>query len=267
MLHVDTRQAVDRQVDQLLAARPTVVSAFPSVLLDIVEELERRGERYDNVHTVIFAGEPLTPAVRSRVLDALGARYAETYSTVEVHTLARSCPRGALHLRTPNVVVEVEHDDGSVSVADGTGDIIVTRLLSDAMPLVRYRLGDRVEIGPDDCRCSAFHSPIVHRVLGRIEDRLIDRAGRRVDALHLVPLVMRIPHIRLHQMQQREPGKVEIHIVPGPAAPDTLADEVTHAARAAADLFDITVHLVPDVVHEPSGKIRVVKDLIQRGAS
>jgi hypothetical protein len=104
-------------------------------------------------------------------------------------------------------------------------------------------------------------SPIVHRVMGRIEDRLIDRAGRRVDALHLVPLLVRIPHIRLHQMQQREPGKVEIHVVPGPAAPCTLTDEVTRATAAAADLFDISVHLVPDVLREPSGKIRVVKDL------
>jgi phenylacetate-CoA ligase len=262
MLHIDTRQAIDALVDQFLAARPTVVSAFPSVLLDVVEELDRRGERYADVHTVIFAGEPLLPAVRQRVLTAFDARYAETYSTVEVHTIARSCPRGALHVRTANVVVEVEHDDGSVSVADGVGDILVTRLQSDAMPLLRYRLGDRVEIGPDDCGCSTLNGPIVHRVMGRTEDRVIDRAGRRVDALHLIPLFMRIPHIALHQLQQREPGKVEIHVVPGPDAPDTLADEVTRATRPAADLFDISVHLVRDVIHEPSGKIRVVKDLL-----
>lgn len=261
-IHIDNRRALNTQVDALLTSRPTVIAAFPSVILSIVEELERRGTPYHGAHTVLFGGERVSDDARRYILDQLRARGREVYASVEAHTIARSCPRGALHLRTANVVVEVEHDDGTVSVADGTGDIIVTRLLADAMPTVRYRLGDRVEIGPDDCGCGVLRTPIVHEVWGRTEDRLVNRAGQHVYAQVMIAEIETVPSIRTLQIQQRSPGQAEVHAVPAPGAPPDLADRIRRAIGVFTDQFDVSVHLDEDVLREPSGKVRLVKNLI-----
>lgn len=261
-IHIDNRRSLPTQIDALLTSRPTVIAAFPSVILSIVEELERRGTPYHGAHTVIFGGERISTEARRYVLDQLRADGQEVYASVEAHTIARSCPKGALHLRTANVVVEVEHDDGTVSVADGVGDVIVTRLLAEAMPTIRYRLGDRVEIGPDDCRCGVLPAPVVHQVVGRTEDRLINRDGQRVYAQVMLAEVETVPSIRALQVQQRSPGRAEVHAVPAPGAPPDLGARIRKAVEVFTDQFDVTVHLEDDVLREPSGKVRLVKNLI-----
>jgi phenylacetate-CoA ligase len=118
-IHVNTSLGIDEQVEIFLAGRPSVLIGFPSAMIALVTELRRRGIRPQWVRTVIFGGESLTAAARAEVLDYLSATAHEVYACVETYTIARTCPRGALHLRSADAVVEVAHDDGTVSVADG----------------------------------------------------------------------------------------------------------------------------------------------------
>jgi phenylacetate-CoA ligase len=136
-VHVNTSLSIDGQVDAFLAGRPTFLCGFPSAIAAVVAELRRRGIRPTWTHAVVFAGESMAAAARAEVLDYFNAKGHEVYASVEAYTIARSCPAGALHLRSADVVVEVEHDDGTVSVADGEGEILVTRLHAEAMPLLR----------------------------------------------------------------------------------------------------------------------------------
>jgi phenylacetate-CoA ligase len=256
--HIDSTKPLPEQVREFLAARPTSMVAFPHVTLSVVEELERQGVRYRGIRLVLFGGERTTPAVRRYILDQLGARGCEMYATTEANVIARSCRRGALHLRTTDVVVEVEHDDGSVSVADGAGAILVTPLQARAMPLVRYRQGDRVEIGPDDCGCGRARRPILHSVLGRVDDRVLDRSGRAVNAQQVVTSVEGVPGIRRLQVHQYRPGVIDIHAVTAADAPADVVEQIERAARRVAGQFDVAVRIVDDVQQEPSGKIRLV---------
>jgi phenylacetate-CoA ligase len=256
--HVDSTKPLPEQARDVVAARPTSLVAFPHVTLSVVEEMERQGLDYRGVRLVLFGGERTSPALRRYVLDRLGARGCETYAATETNTIARSCRRGAMHLRTTDAVVEVEHDDGSVSVADGTGAIIVTPLQAKAMPVVRYRLGDRVEIGPDDCGCGRSRRPILHSVLGRVDDRVVDRSGRTVNAQQVLTAVEGVSGIRRLQVHQYEPGVVDIHVVMAPDAPADFSAQIERAARRVGDQFEVTVRIVDDVEHEASGKIRLV---------
>jgi phenylacetate-coenzyme A ligase PaaK-like adenylate-forming protein len=256
--HVDSTKPLPEQAAEFVAARPTSLVAFPHVTLSVVEELERQGVRYRGIRLVLFGGERTSPAVRRYILGQLGARGCEMYAATEANVIARSCRRGALHLRTSDVVVEVEHDDGAVSVADGTGAIIVTPLQAKAMPLVRYRLGDRVEIGPDDCGCGRSRRPILHSVLGRVDDRVLDRSGREVNAQQVVTAVEGVAGIRRLQLHQYAPGRIDIHAVIAAEAPADVAEQIERAARRVAGQFDVTVRIVDDVDREPSGKIRLV---------
>ncbi|MEU7874336.1 hypothetical protein [Dactylosporangium sp. NPDC049140] len=258
-LHIDTSRGLDQQVETFLAARPTFLFGFPNVIATLVEELQRRGVEYPHVHTVVFGGERLTPAARANVLGYFGAQGHEVYASVEMFTAARTCPRGSLHLRTGNVVLEVEHDDGTVSVEDGEGEVLVTRLRSEAMPLIRYRLGDRVTIRPNDCPCGVAHTPIVSAVQGRSEDRLVGPDGRSLHADFLTKVVERFPAVHRMQLLQRRPGTLDVHVVLTGVVPDDLTTRIQAAVAGALPAYTVEVRPVDHIVPEANGKIKLVK--------
>jgi phenylacetate-CoA ligase len=259
-VHINTSLPVAEQVDVFLARRPTFLCGFPSAIAAVVTELRRRGVRPTWTHAVVFAGETMAEAARSDVLEYLGARGHEVYASVEAYTIARSCPRGSLHLRSADVVVEVEHDDGTVSVADGEGEILVTRLHAEAMPLLRYRLGDRVRIVPNDCACGVRSTPIVRQVLGRVEDRVLTRDGQPRNGDHIMKVVAPVPHIRQMQLTQDRPGAVTLMVVPtGQAPPDLAAQLRTVVDPVVAPEFDLEVLIVDAIAPERNGKIKAIK--------
>ncbi|MFF9348056.1 phenylacetate--CoA ligase family protein [Streptomyces sp. NPDC014734] len=260
--HIDTSSTLDEQVEAFLAARPTFLVGFPHVIASVVDELERRGTRYTGARRVLFGGERLTPTARARVLGHLGARCHEVYASVEVFTVARTCRRGSLHLRGADVVVEVEQDDGTAVLADGSreveGEILVTRLYSEAMPLIRYRLGDRVTIGPADCGCGR-RTPVVLRVQGRSEDRFRGADGREFYADFLTYRVQDFPEVARMQLVQERPAQVTVAVVLAPHADGSVVDRIAASVRQAVPDFDVTVTPVPFIAPERNGKIKIVK--------
>jgi phenylacetate-CoA ligase len=263
-VHLNTSRPVDEQVATFLARRPSFLYGFPSAMTALVAELHRRGVRPAWVRTVLFAGEATTPAARAEILNYLGARGHEVYASVEAYTIARTCPLGALHLRSADVVVEVAHDDGTVSRADGAdrelvGEIVVTRLHASAMPLLRYRLGDRVRIAPSDCPCGARVTPILREFAGRVADRISTRDGRIRSGDFLFSLAQDVAGLRQIQTVHHRPGAVEVLAVAATDAPSGLADRLATALAPATVDFDIEIRVVPAIAAEPTGKVPRVK--------
>ncbi|GAA3080186.1 phenylacetate--CoA ligase family protein [Streptosporangium carneum] len=259
--HIPTDRTLDEQVAAFLAARPTFLIGFPNVIASVVDELRRRGLAHEGVRTVLFGGERLTPTARAHILDYFGATHREVYASVEVFTIARTCPRGSLHLRTTDLVVEVEHEDGTVSVEDGQGEILVTRLRSEAMPLIRYRLGDRVRITPNDCPCGVAATPIVREVVGRSEDRIVAADGRRYYGDFLTSAVQTFPEVSRMQLLQSRPGAIEVLVILAEDARADVLDDIGHAVRRKAPDLEVTVRRERRIVPEANGKIKIVKVL------
>lgn len=255
---IDTRANLDDQVDAFLRARPTFLTGFPSTISCVMAELQRRGIDYDRVHQVVFGGERVRPALRASVLDFFGADGSEVYASVEMFTIARSCRLGSLHVRTPDVVVEVEQADGSVLVAAGEGDAIVTRLHGEAMPLIRYRLGDRVRFAETACGCNEAAGPVIAEVLGRRQDLIVGPDDRltSIDALD-TPLVGR-PDLAQLQVVQDRPGRLEVRVVLANDAGPGALEQIQAVVADSVPGYDANVVAVDRIEPGPNGKIRTV---------
>lgn len=257
---INARGSVAEQTDAFLRGRPNFLYGFPTAILTVAEELERRGIRPRWVHGVIFAGEKMTQDARRYALDYFDARGTDVYASVESYTIGRDCSHGAMHLRSGDVVVEVEHADGSISLADGIGQILVTRLHSKAMPLIRYRLGDRVVIEPDDCPCTEFSTPIIRSLEGRVMDRLITRSGRIRSSDFLIHATKDFTQIRKLQFVQRRPGELTVRFVADdPARNPALADRLGRLMDPHRAELEISIEPVADLHPEKNGKIRLMK--------
>ena len=94
--------------------------------------------------------------------------------------MAMECSRGRMHLVPFVGVMEIVRPDGSPCVPGESGEIVATGLLNDAMPLIRYRLGDCAAWDENQiCECGNGH-PILKYIDGRTDDYLLTIDGRKI---------------------------------------------------------------------------------------
>lgn len=101
--------------------------------------------------------EKIYPHYQETVMDAFGKKMISEYGAAEASIIAFECPEGNMHTTMENVLVEVEE-----------GEVLITNLVADSFPIIRYKLGDCVKLSESrSCACGMEHS-IVEEVRGRV---------------------------------------------------------------------------------------------------
>jgi phenylacetate-CoA ligase len=135
----------------------TVTWSMPAEALLLAAAARVAGYRpekdFPHLRAMVLAGEPMTPGRRARIARLWGVPVEEEYGSTETGTLAGDCPQGRLHLWTDRVIAEVYDPQTGESRPDGRGQLVITTLYREAMPLVRYNLEDTVEVSYDGCGC------------------------------------------------------------------------------------------------------------------
>ncbi len=134
----------------------TVTWSLPTEMLLLAAAARVAGYQpakdFPALRAILAAGEPMTSARRDRIARLWGVPVEEEYGSTETGTLAGDCPEGRLHLWTDRVIAEVYDPGAGTTSAEGRGQLVVTTLFREAMPLVRYNLEDTVEVA-SDCPC------------------------------------------------------------------------------------------------------------------
>ncbi|GAA3608926.1 phenylacetate--CoA ligase family protein [Nonomuraea rosea] len=125
----------------------------------------RPGADFPALRALFTGGEPLTTARRQRISRIWGVPVIEEYGSTETGSLAGECPHGRLHLWADRAIFEVYDPATGTVRTEGQGQLVVTPLYREAMPLLRYNLEDNVEVSYADCACG-WGLPSV-KVLGR----------------------------------------------------------------------------------------------------
>jgi phenylacetate-CoA ligase len=139
-------------------------------------------------------------------------------SFLEVLPPARSidgrCWSEQLEMTSPIIsIIEVERDDGSTSLEEGEGSELITRLRSEAMPMIRYRIGDRIRLVRNHCTCGVMNSPIIERILGRSWDFLRSPDGQLLSGNRFVAILEKIPGVVQFQISQVSSELISISLV------------------------------------------------------
>jgi phenylacetate-CoA ligase len=174
----------------LKAVQPQVIRGLTSGIVRFAEEVAARLDGL-GVQVVSTSGEQLTPAWRTLLSDAFAAPLLDRYGATETGPIAWQCPYcDDYHANSDELILE-ESPEG----------LLATPLFIESQPLLRYPLGDRVEL-PDaehDCR---IRLPKLRILAGRRDDWLVDGAGRKVSPLSFQ--FEKVPGLiawRVHQLQ------------------------------------------------------------------
>ncbi len=258
---VSVLQPAEHIADRLVAFAPDAIYGLPSALLEVASALRDRGQTLA-VERVFTSGELLRPAVREAIADAFQARVFDIYGSSETKEIAWECPEGGMHVNGDVIHLEVLDDDGRPLPVGVEGNLVATSLVNHAMPLLRYRVGDRGSLLPHACACGrAF--PLLGVVTGRAADVLVLADGRRVSPYALTCALEREQSLLRYQVSQLAPARLKVRAIVGPgAARAAVADRVrTLLCSEVAPFLETEVEFVDHLPTGPRAKFRVVHPL------
>jgi phenylacetate-CoA ligase len=249
----------------LVAYRPAVVCATPSVLHELADVVRAGGPRPVPPRLVIADAEPLLPATRARVAEAFGTPPTDVYGLVEVSNFAFECRHATgLHVTADTHLVEVLDDAGRPAPAGTPGRIVVTDLMARTMPILRYETGDRAALVTTPCPCGRT-SPRLVGLVGRAADAVVLSDGRRLHWPYFHEALARLPHLERWQVVQDELRRVRVRLYAPPEHWPDVA-RALHAELAARLPADTTLACEPWAA-APDDPTRKVRPVVSRVAA
>ncbi len=157
----------------------TVVHAIPSYAARLYEVMCERGidpRRDTKLKILAIGAEPHSEDTRKRIEDMLGVKAYNSFGMSEMcgPGVAFECKeQNGMHIWEDYYIVEIVDPDTLEPVPDGeTGELVLTTINREAMPLLRYRTRDLTRIIPGSCPCGREHKRL-DRMKGRSDDMII----------------------------------------------------------------------------------------------
>jgi phenylacetate-CoA ligase len=271
----------ERQLMAFTDLGATVLCATPSYALHLAEAVEDAGLSGKDLSLRVgfFGAEPWTEGMRVAIEDRLDLMALNIYGLSEVigPGVSAECPeRRGMHVAEDHFLPEVIDPATLAPVAPGTvGELVLTTLTKEAMPVLRYRTRDLTAIDPAPCPCGRTLVRIA-RITGRTDDMLIVRGvnvfpSQVEHALTQVAGV--VPHYVLVLRREGALDGLEIQVeasattaAGGPLALASVSERVKVRVREAIGLTVSVNVLPPRTLERGAGKARRVLDLRDRGA-
>ena len=265
-----------RQLKFFTDFRTTVVHAIPSYAARMYEVMVEQGidpRRDTALRTLVIGAEPHSEDTRKRIENMLGVKAYNSFGMSEMcgPGVAFECKeQNGLHIWEDYYIVEIVNPDTLEPVPDGEiGELVLTTINREAMPLLRYRTRDLTRILPGKCACGREHKRL-DRMKGRSDDMIILK-GVNIFPIQIETVLMQFPElasdylITLETLSNNDAMKVEVELsdmfIDDYSALQKLEREIT---RRLHDEILITpkVSLVPKgSLPKSEGKAVRVKDL------
>ncbi len=168
-----------RQIKFITDFGSTCLHLVPSYASRLAEAMHAEGidpKKDTKMHTFVIGAEPHSEEQRQRIEQTLGVKAYNSFGMSEMcgPGVAFECKeQNGLHIWEDYVIVEILNPETLEPVADGeVGELVLTTLCREAMPLIRYRTRDLTRILPGECKCGRTHRRLA-RFTGRSDDMII----------------------------------------------------------------------------------------------
>ena len=262
----------ERQVTLLADFGASVLCATPSYALNIAEVALTMGVDLTRapLRLGVFGAEPWSDAIRQDLEQRLGIAAVDLYGLSEILGPGAACEclaaRAGLHGWEDHFLFEIIDPETLQPLPMGeTGELVITTLTKEALPMVRYRTRDITRLNDEPCACGRTHVRIM-RVAGRDDDMLIIR-GVNVFPSQLEAVLIGFPGLAPHyQIVLRRAGALDDMTLEVEAALEAQIDPNRKAKEVSGhikSLIGVTCNVVvksPGEVPRSQGKAVRVRD-------
>ena len=252
-----------RQIKFMTDFGTTVVHAIPSYASRIYEVMQQEGidpRRDTKLRILAIGAEPHSDEQRKRIENMLGVRAYNSFGMSEMMGpgVAFECKeQNGMHIWEDYFIVEIVDPKTLLPVPDGQmGELVLTTINREAMPLLRYRTRDLTRIMPGECPCGRHHKRI-DRMRGRTDDMIVLK-GVNIFPIQIEQILMQFKElgsnylITLDTEESNDAMTVEVELVDGFTDDFTLLQGLTQ--RIAHALHD-EILLTPHVKLVPAGTL------------
>lgn len=252
-----------RQIKFMTDFGTTVVHAIPSYASRIYEVMQQEGidpRRDTKLRILAIGAEPHSDEQRKRIENILGVRAYNSFGMSEMMGpgVAFECKeQNGMHIWEDYFIVEIVDPKTLLPVPDGQmGELVLTTINREAMPLLRYRTRDLTRIMPGECPCGRHHKRI-DRMRGRTDDMIVLK-GVNIFPIQIEQILMQFKElgsnylITLDTEESNDAMTVEVELVDGFTDDFTLLQGLTQ--RIAHALHD-EILLTPHVKLVPAGTL------------
>src|SRR5450756_288435 len=268
--------STERQIALIVDFGARVLCSTPSYALAIAEVAERQGVdlRKSKLEIGVFGAEPWSEAMRREVEERLGLKAADIYGLSEIMGPGVACEcvevQAGLHCWEDHFLFEVIDPDTGKAVKEGeAGELVITTLTKEALPMIRYRTRDITRLSTEPCACGRTHVRI-KRITGRNDDMPIIR-GVNVYPSQIEAVLVGLPDVSPHyQLVVERKGimdhltvEVELmpNVVPTPELRRVVGETVRHHIKSIIGVTADVVVKEPGEIPRSMGKAVRVRDL------
>jgi len=265
----------ERQVQLIRDFAPDLIAVTPSYLLAIADEFDRQGldARACSLRIAICGAEPWTESMRAEIERRLGLDAVDIYGLSEV--IGPGVGQEYLDTKDGLTIWEdhflpeiIDPDTGAVLPDGAEGELVLTALTKEAMPVIRYRTRDLTRLLPGTGRAMRR----IERIKGRSDDMLIIRGVNvfpsQIEAA-LAAEAMLAPHYVLEVSRPDRLDElaviVETRAVLGADDMAALASRAVHLIKAHVGVTTTVRAVAPGSIERSQGKARRVIDKRPRG--
>ncbi|QDL96232.1 phenylacetate--CoA ligase [Rhodopseudomonas palustris] len=265
----------ERQVQLITDFGANALCSTPSYALNIAEVAEQMGVNLRDapLRVGLFGAEPWSDAMRRDLETRLGIKAVDVYGLSEIMGPGVACEchvaQNGLHGWEDHFLFEtIDPETLEVLPMGSVGELVITTLTKEALPMIRYRTRDITSLNTEPCACGRTHLRIM-RVTGRDDDMLIIR-GVNVYPSQVESVLVGFPGIAPHyQIVLTREKALDAMTVEVEIAPDAPRDEAALAKKAAEvmhhikSLIGVTCKVAvksPGEVPRSQGKAVRVKD-------
>jgi phenylacetate-coenzyme A ligase PaaK-like adenylate-forming protein len=252
-------QAMRRHVDTLNRIGPGLIVAYASAAYELAKFVEREKLSLRPQQAVVTSAGTLYSFMREKIAQVFGCRVYNLYGSREVGEIACEIP-GVNGLWVPpwgNFVEILDDEDKSVQPG-GEGNIVVTCLTNFAMPLVRYRIGDRGALAAATAANGHSTAQVLKHVSGRNVDVFRTRNQKLVDGEYFTHLLYFRPWVKRFQVVQKAHEHIVFKVVKvngGPAQAE-LDEIAAQSRRVMGNDCRIDFEFPGELPPHPAGKYR-----------
>ena len=251
----------EKQIVLLQDFGARVLCATPSYALNIAEMAESQGASLKSgpLQIGVFGAEPWSEAMRAELQERLGIKAVDIYGLSEIMGpgVACECHEGqvGLHGWEDHFLFEIiDTETGRPLPYGEVGELVITTLTKEALPMIRYRTRDVTYMTAEPCACGRTHARI-RRITGRNDDMLIIR-GVNVYPSQIEAVLVGFPKTSPHyQLVVERRGAMDHLTLELEATPEVNAGNKTECERIAQD-----------VSHHIKSLIGVTCDVVVKGA-
>lgn len=243
-----------QQWDTIFRLQPSIIVAVPSFMVKLVEYALSHGIdlKHGPVRKALCIGENIRNPDFS--LNVLGRRITDnwpielygTYASTEMQTAFTECQHGlGGHLNPGLLIVELLNEENKPVGAGQKGEVTITTLGVEGMPLLRYKTGDICTYHPEPCACGR-NSLRLSAIIGR-KKQMIKLKGTTLYPPALFDLLNDIPEIvdYVVELTENELGldEVSLHI-----SPTELSERVDRSIKTR---LQANLRIIPDIKYQP----------------